>query len=511
MSTPEEMMFGGGNDNSAAAAPMGEPSTTTQEAHDYAKRILDKYMVAESDSGAATSALMDKYASSTDKAKQILAQAQQKLTDRQNSGADLWLQIGKALGAPTRTGSFGEGISNVAGGVQDALQQGDQRQKELTQLGLDSAGLDQGMAKTQMDAMKAQLDREQRAGSAALRLMGREVTPSGGKPQLKWQDDPAHPGMGHWLAIDPTAGTIRPVGGLMPHTMSAQDAFMARLMGNAGGGASAAAPAPVPGVPGAPQPTAPADAAAPAPPAPKPVDPITQSILNYDSPPPTPRQMNTPAGRMQYDRLMAANPNYDAKIFPTAQATLTAFAKGPEQKLIRANNATIAHLDILGQASDALERNDTLALNKISNAWKEQTGSELPTNMEMVAHLAGNELAKATVNGPTALADRDAHAKEFSSYKSAAQIKGGIATAQALLGGQLNALRTQYEANIPGRKDFNRLLTPASVRAESLFMQHANGAGGGGGPPVVTTKAQYDALDKGTTFIGADGKSYTRH
>jgi hypothetical protein len=78
-------------------------------------------------------------------------------------------------------------------------------------------------------------------------------------------------------------------------------------------------------------------------------------------------------------------------------------------------NVLSQHLQDLRQVSKALENRDVKFLNSIRNKFREEFGSELPTNFAAVRGLVSDELVKAVTGGAGAVFDRAELRDEISS------------------------------------------------------------------------------------------------
>jgi hypothetical protein len=56
----------------------------------------------------------------------------------------------------------------------------------------------------------------------------------------------------------------------------------------------------------------------------------------------------------------------------------------------------------LQKAADAMQNGDTRLINQIRNKWREETGSDLPTNFQALVPLVSGEIAKAVIGSNNA-------------------------------------------------------------------------------------------------------------
>ncbi len=154
-----------------------------------------------------------------------------------------------------------------------------------------------------------------------------------------------------------------------------------------------------------------------------------------------------------------ADPDFNENRFNAASK----FDTGPQGNQIRSFNVGISHLDTLSKLADALENKDTKFINSISNEFRNQFGSDVPTDFDAAKGIVGDEITKAIIGGAGAVTDREDLKKKFSSASSPAQLKGVVKTLKSLMAGQLGGLKQQYEDST-GRKNFLDRLNPAARR-----------------------------------------------
>src|SRR5574341_348703 len=97
----------------AVLASLGN-SYTSQEAHDLAKKAYEDLNRARSDIDTEQDDITDDMRKQAEDAKTQLRAARDRLLQRKFDQSEKWLALAEALGAPTRSGSFGETIGNVA-------------------------------------------------------------------------------------------------------------------------------------------------------------------------------------------------------------------------------------------------------------------------------------------------------------------------------------------------------------------------------------------------------------
>lgn len=331
-----------------------------------------------------------------------------------------------------------------------------------------------------------------------------EISPFGQQTVLQRFPTPAiytpgntAPGAQPQLTPTGTPGGLTLDQNLSPQDRAAAQADFART-----GGVPQPGSAPAVGAPGGPV-AAPGTASA-------------QAIADYKAAPPATGRAN-PFGAMLMDQVDAINkargtPPYDASLWEARQKNIDNFSSGPNSAVVRANNAVTTHMELLQQLGQALQNgNQPQVVNAIQNRLSQEFGGTPVTSFNAAAGLVGKELAKAYVAGGGGEGEREGIISTFSNAQSYPQIAGTIDTYQKLLGGQLNSLKTQYDANNDplktGASDFGKYLVPQSAALLTKFQQaQVTGGGQPAAPAGPMTPAKRDALVKGALDAISQGK-----
>jgi hypothetical protein len=131
-----------------------------------------------------------------------------------------------------------------------------------------------------------------------------------------------------------------------------------------------------------------------------------------------------------------------------------------------------------------MKSGDSRTLNEIRNKWREQTGSDLPTNFKALVPIVSGEIAKAVVGSNNALSDREELRAPLNAASSPEQFVGATNAYKALMGGQLKGIRKQYEVTT-GKKDFNTRVRKSTLDALG------DGEGGGNSAAKDALKSKY--------------------
>jgi hypothetical protein len=206
----------------------------------------------------------------------------------------------------------------------------------------------------------------------------------------------------------------------------------------------------------------------------------------------------------QYD------PTYDQNSFGSRAKAIRDFATGTQGNSIRSFDVAVDHLDTLQKYVAAMKNGDIPLLNKLRNAWQQETGSSLPTNVQAVAPIVGAEVSKAIIGSNNALADREELRQPLQSARSPEQLAGAIEGYKSLMGGQLKGLKKQYE-DTTGKKDFDKRIrdTTKSVlmggesagqgMGADAMLQHAREAIAQGAPrDAVVQRLKGAGIDPGS-------------
>lgn len=161
------------------------------------------------------------------------------------------------------------------------------------------------------------------------------------------------------------------------------------------------------------------------------------------------------------ERVMSAvaqyDPSYDQNTFSSRAKAIKDFSTGQQGNAIRSFDVATDHLDTLQKYAEALNSGNIPLINSIRNQWLAATGSDLPTNVQAVAPIVGAEVSKAIIGSNNALADREELRKPLNTANSPQQLAGAIQGYKALMAGQLQGLKKQYE-DTTGKRDFDTRL-----------------------------------------------------
>jgi len=130
------------------------------------------------------------------------------------------------------------------------------------------------------------------------------------------------------------------------------------------------------------------------------------------------------------------------------------FTTGKGGQTLNAFNTAQTHLQILGQAAEALHNGNSTLLNGAANSFAKATGSPAPTNFDAVKNAVQGEIAKA-LTGNVTVSEQQELQKDMNNASSPAQIQGIVQKYTALMQGKKQALHQQYDDAKKGKASFD--------------------------------------------------------
>lgn len=195
------------------------------------------------------------------------------------------------------------------------------------------------------------------------------------------------------------------------------------------------------------------------------IDGAAHDMGSYRMKPLGERTRNTPFGRAVMARVRELYPAYDEKKYGAMSSAVKSFSTGKEGALVRSLNVAIDHIATGEGLVDAISSGDAKQINRLSNLFSKQTGATAVTNFEAAKHIIADEVVKSVVGGAAALADREQMANSINAANSPAQLKEALLVFKALMRGQLDGLKDQYE-RATGESDFEEnFMSKAALEA----------------------------------------------
>lgn len=176
------------------------------------------------------------------------------------------------------------------------------------------------------------------------------------------------------------------------------------------------------------------------------VESMAQAIAAGKQAPLTGFAAARPAGQLIMSRVMQIDPTYDASSWGAKAKAAKDFTSGSQGNAMRSFAVAGQHLDQLGALADALNNGNLQIVNKIGNAYAQQTGNPAPTNFDAAKDVVSKEVVKAIVAGGGGVAERQELSNLMSNAKSPAQLKGVIDQYRGLMAAQHDALLQQRRA-----------------------------------------------------------------
>lgn len=229
------------------------------------------------------------------------------------------------------------------------------------------------------------------------------------------------------------------------------------------------------------------------------IETTARAIATGNLPPPSGMALTNPKNQRILSRVMEINPEYDYTTVTAKKKAASDFTTGTLGNSMRSFAVAGQHLDQLGQLVDALNNGNMQLVNKIGNAYSQQTGSPAVTNFDAAKDVVSKEVVKAIVAGGGGVAEREELSRLMDSAKSPAQLKGVIQQYRNLMAAQHDALLQQRRAaGLP----------------DSTLPNYAGAEGAGrataGGVPLVNAKGWTLHTDaKGNrAYVSPDGKQF---
>lgn len=168
---------GYGGPSPLSVMTLGE-QFTTPEALDYAKKIL-KRTVDTGPDPLEGSDYLSRVKQNSETARSALKRAREKLAAQEYGNTEAWLAAASGFGSPTKTGSFGETIGNVASNLIEPVRKrrefNKNRDSGLLEIDMGLAGVDEQLLKSQLELMKLRQNRDTKLSTEALKILGRRV------------------------------------------------------------------------------------------------------------------------------------------------------------------------------------------------------------------------------------------------------------------------------------------------------------------------------------------------
>jgi hypothetical protein len=202
-------------------------------------------------------------------------------------------------------------------------------------------------------------------------------------------------------------------------------------------------------------------------------DPEAVAIAGYQLGPKVSRS-GAPSPIMR--KVMAINPDYDAKNWQIQGSQLKNFTSGKVADQLRATNTALSHVGLLNDAIDALNNGDLRVLNALGNRLGLETGATPAAVFQTIVGKVGPELAQAY--GEATGGERKVEKGNFDSSLPPQTLRANVAVTAQLLKGKIDSTKFQWQST-PGFE--KKPLPMISPEAQGVLDR----LGGGGQAPAA--------------------------
>jgi hypothetical protein len=203
-------------------------------------------------------------------------------------------------------------------------------------------------------------------------------------------------------------------------------------------------------------------------------DPVAAAIANYQAAPPSMSRGGQAASIMR--KVMAINPDYDAKSWQVQGSQLKNFTSGKVADQLRATNTALSHIGLLNDAIDALNNGDLRVLNSLGNRLGLETGATPAAVFQTIVGKVGPELAQAYAEATGG--ERKVEKGNFDSSLPPQTLRANGAVTAQLLKGKIDSTKFQWQST-PGFE--KKPLPMISPEAQGVLDR----LGGGGQAPAA--------------------------
>src|SRR6185312_6882513 len=156
-------------------------------------------------------------------------------------------------------------------------------------------------------------------------------------------------------------------------------------------------------------------------------------------------------------------PDFNSGDFTVEQKVKEAFTSGTYSQQLNAINTAREHMQTFKALASALQNGDTQGINRLSNAWKTQFGSDAPTNFALARDAFSGEVGKALAGAGVTQGDRNKVEEAINAAESPKQLLGAANTADALLAGKQNALQQTFQQGTKAKPNFGKQNSGGSI------------------------------------------------
>lgn len=202
-----------------------------------------------------------------------------------------------------------------------------------------------------------------------------------------------------------------------------------------------------------------------------------RGLLGYRGQMPASRAKNYPQTLSLLTRI---DPNFQASNYDAIRKTVMDYTPGgPVGKQALSFNTSIAHLDMLDRAADALQNGQYPMINQIANTMKVAMGKSPVTTFNNIADAVDGEVSK-TFKGTATEGELARVGAHFASSLGPAQIKNNVRSTIGLLNGKMGEMQDAYQRQV------GRPISMVSGDAQKAIQRMTTG----GDPTHIVTDAK---------------------
>jgi hypothetical protein len=206
------------------------------------------------------------------------------------------------------------------------------------------------------------------------------------------------------------------------------------------------------------------------------------------------------------------NPDYQESRYPEINKAMSSFGPGKQGDIVRSLDVGVQHLGVIDQAAQNLGNTDIGVVNTVKNAFQKQFGYAPPTTFDGLKQIVSTEIEKAVAGGIGSAGDRERLQASLSAANSPAQLQAVTDGFRALMAGQLDGLKRQYENDTGFRSGpfaFENKLGPETIKALGSRSSGTGGQATGAAPSAPPSSSSKSGLGDATSFGDASGAPWT--
>jgi hypothetical protein len=413
--------------------------------------------------------------------------ARERLLARPPSTSQVWFNIAKALGTPTQTGGFGEGLGNVSGALGEGAQylQKEREQREnalgaydtqLAQYGNEPDAIDNNLLKTKLDYLRLQMQQAGALDVAATRNGGR----SGGvntSPIAKLAAEESDPS-------------------LSPEQRDAAHRMKEKMLRP-------------PRDPNAAVPLTPDDLK------------VADRVAKYGmSPQMAMSRIGSEKRVAFFNAVLDANPKWNDVNWKPFQQAMDEMASSKVQNSggrLAAWGALLPHMELMQDLTAALQNGDATWINRAKNAVGNAFGKPAPSSLKTAVELWAPEIERAISSAQGSAEDRAQLKSLMDGSRNLKSTAAQIAVMRQMVGSKVDNILSGFYGEIPPEirdeyagfaekklsKESRRLIKKYNMLPDYLWDQGDLGTPTGKTPPGGKAAATKGSVPFFSPVVGA--------